>query len=149
MRSGASLAGVLGPAMRDDPELGTFAGRVARHDEIDAAITAWARTEDRFDAMHHLQAVGVRASALMTNADLVEDPHLTSRGFIVEWDQVDVGPQRFPGFPVHFQDPAEIPMAGAPGLGQDNEQILADILGYPPPRIRALVDAGVVADSPQ
>ena len=41
-------------------------------------------------------------------------------------------------------------MVGAPGLGQDNERILVDILrGYPPPRIRALVDAGVVADSPQ
>jgi crotonobetainyl-CoA:carnitine CoA-transferase CaiB-like acyl-CoA transferase len=144
-----ALAGVLGPAMPADPELGTFAGRLARHDDIDAAITGWSRTQNRFDAMHRLQAAGVRASALMTNGDLVEDPHLASRGFIVEWDQVDVGPERFPGFPVHFQDPTEIPMAGAPGLGQDNEHILADILGYSPQRIRELVDAGVVADSPQ
>jgi benzylsuccinate CoA-transferase BbsF subunit len=145
----AALAGVLGPALRDDPSLETLGGRLARHDEIDAAITAWTRTKARFDAMHDLQALGVRASVLMTNGDLVEDPHLASRGFIVQWDQVDVGPRGFPGFPVHFQDPAEIPMVGAPGLGQDNERVLVDILGYPPDRVRELKAAGVVADSPE
>jgi crotonobetainyl-CoA:carnitine CoA-transferase CaiB-like acyl-CoA transferase len=145
----AALAELLGADMRDDPELRTLAGRLARHDEIDTAIVAWSRTQDRFDAMHHLQALGVRASVLMTNGDLVEDPHLTSRGFIVEWDQVDVGPRGFPGFPVHFQDPAEIPMVGAPGLGQDNERVLVDILGYAPDRVRDLMAAGVFANSPE
>ncbi len=144
----AALAGVLGPHMRDDPDLRTLGGRLDRHDEIDGAITAWSRTKDRFEAMHHLQALGVRACVLMTNGDLVEDPHLASREFIVEWDQVDVGRRGFPGFPVHFQDPAEIPMVGAPGLGQDNERVLVEILGYPPDRVRELLAAGVSRPHP-
>ncbi|MBO0728817.1 MAG: CoA transferase [Acidimicrobiaceae bacterium] len=144
-----ALAGVLGATMQDDLELRTFAGRVARHDEIDAAITAWSRTQDRFDAMHRLQAVGVRASPLMTNGDIVENEHLASRGFIVEWEQVDVGPRQFAGFPIHFEDPAEIPMRGAPGLGQDNERVLVEILGYAPERVRDLLATDIFATSPE
>ncbi len=144
-----ALAGVLGSALRDDPQLRSLAGRIACHDEIDAAITAWSSTQNRFEAMHNLQARGVRATALMTSGDIVEDPHLASRGFVVEWDQVDVGRRSFPGFPVHFQDPAEIPMVGSPGLGQDNERVLVDILGYRPERVRELEAGGVLATTPE
>jgi crotonobetainyl-CoA:carnitine CoA-transferase CaiB-like acyl-CoA transferase len=67
---------------------------------------------------------------------------------MVEWDQTDVGPRGFPGFPIHFEDPAEIPMRGAPGLGEDNERILVDVLGYSPERVRELSDAETLSTTP-
>ena len=81
--------------------------------------------------MRALQAAGVRAAAVMTNRDIVEDEHIAARGFMVEWDQADVGRRRFPGFPIHFADPAEIAMRGTPPLGADNRYVLVDVLGYP------------------
>ena len=78
----------------------------------------------------------------------VEDEHIAARGFMVEWDQADVGRRRFPGFPIHFADPGEIPMRGAPPLGADNRYVLVDVLGYPEARVAALAEAGVIATAP-
>jgi crotonobetainyl-CoA:carnitine CoA-transferase CaiB-like acyl-CoA transferase len=143
----AALALLLGDDMTD-PGLADRGERSRRHDEIDGAIAAWTGARDRFDAMRGLQERGIRASALMTNEDLVDGEQMGARGFIVEWDQVDVGRRRFPGFPLHFEDPAEIPMEGAPGLGEDNERVLVDVLGYSPERVAELEASEVLATTP-
>ena len=67
-----------------------------------------------------------RRGPRVLNGDLVDDPHLASRGFIVEWDQPDVGPRRFPGFPIHFER-RRYDVVGAPGLGADNGDVLASL----------------------
>ena len=143
-----ALEGVIG-AVPGAGDLTTRDARKSGQDQIDDVIRAWTTRRDRFEAMTALQSVGVRASAVMTNRDLVESEHIDARGFIVEWDQVDVGPRKYPGFPVHFEDPAEIEMRSSPGLGQDNEHILVDILGYSPERVRELTDLGVLATTPE
>ena len=126
----------------------TLARRLERHDEIDRAIAAWSAGRDKREAMRTLQAAGVRAGAVMTNRDIVEDEHIAAREFMVEWDQANVGRRTFPGFPIHFTDPAETPMRGAPPLGADNRYVLVDVLGYPEARASALADAGVIATAP-
>ncbi len=139
-----ALAGLLG-ASWDYP---TPEARAAHADAIDRAIAAWTETLDKFDAMRQLQSAGVRACALMTTRDIVEDPHIAARGFMVDWEQVDVGRRRFPGFPVHFERPAQVPMRGTSGLGADNHYVLTEILGYGPERVAELTGAGVIATSP-
>jgi crotonobetainyl-CoA:carnitine CoA-transferase CaiB-like acyl-CoA transferase len=126
----------------------SLAARLEHHDEIDRAIAVWSTGRDKHEAMRMLQAAGVRAAAVMTNRDIVEDEHIAARGFMVEWDQADVGRRRFPGFPIHFTDPGEIPMSGAPPLGADNRYVLVDVLGYPEARVAALAEAGVIATAP-
>jgi crotonobetainyl-CoA:carnitine CoA-transferase CaiB-like acyl-CoA transferase len=142
-----ALAAVLGGEMGAE-RFKSLAGRIRDHDEIDGILGAWAAGRDKFDAMQELQAAGVRAVAVMTSRDLVDGEHLTARGFMAEWDQADVGLRRFPGFPIHFEDPAEIRMEGTAALGADNEAVLGEILGYSPARIQALIDSGVLATRP-
>ena len=67
---------------------------------------------------------------------------------MVEWDQVDVGRRRFPGFPTRFQRPPELPMRGTSGLGADNAYVLTKVLGYPQSRVDELTAAGVLATRP-
>jgi crotonobetainyl-CoA:carnitine CoA-transferase CaiB-like acyl-CoA transferase len=140
------LAAVVGGGL--DRRHRTLAERLEHHEEIDRAISAWSAGRDKREAMQTLQAAGIRAAAVMTNRDIVEDEHVAARGFMVEWDQVDVGVRKFPGFPIHFTDPAEIPLRSAPGLGADNHYVLAELLGYPEARVAALADAGVIATAP-
>jgi len=142
-----ALAGVIGGELGAD-RFRTLAARRDRHEEIDRFITTWAAGYDKHEAMRALQAAGVRAASVMTNRDIVEDEHMAARRFMVEWDQEDVGRRRFPGFPIHFTDPAEIPMRGAPALGADNRYVLAEVLGYPDERVAALSEAGVIATAP-
>jgi benzylsuccinate CoA-transferase BbsF subunit len=126
----------------------SLAARLEHHDEIDRAIAAWSGGRNKYEAMRTLQAAGVRAAAVMTNRNIVEDEHIAARGFMVEWDQADVGRRWFPGFPIHFADPAQIAMRGAPPLGADNHYVLVDVLGYAEERVAALAEAGVIATAP-
>ncbi len=142
-----ALAGMLGGEMFST-RYESVAGRLQHHDEIDRILGAWAAGRDKIAAMEVLQGSGVRAVAVMTSRDLVEGEHMSAREFVVEWDQADVGLRRFPGFPIHFEDPSEVKMEGTAALGADNESILREILAYPPERIQALVDSGVLATQP-
>ena len=124
----------------------SLAERITRHDTLDAAIERWTAGLGALDAATRLQALGIPACPAFSNGDLVESVHLAAREFMVTWDQPDAGPQRFPGFPIHFERRRYEPVA-APALGADNATILRR-LGYPEARIQLLADAGVIAEQP-
>jgi crotonobetainyl-CoA:carnitine CoA-transferase CaiB-like acyl-CoA transferase len=123
-----------------------LAARQAEHDTIDTAIARWTTCRDPFVAAGLLQGSRLAAAPAFTNGDLVDDPHLASRGFIVEWDQPDVGPRRFPGFPIHFER-SPVRIAPAPTLGQHNRPVLTE-LGFSAEEIAALEAGHVVSDEP-
>jgi len=75
--------------------------------------------------------------------DLAEDPHCAARENFVEWD--DPVWERVKGvgiIPKFSATPGQV-WRGAPGLGQDNNEVLA-ALGYAPEEIVALRESGVI-----
>jgi crotonobetainyl-CoA:carnitine CoA-transferase CaiB-like acyl-CoA transferase len=126
----------------------TLPARAAAGDAIDARIAAWTRSVAKHDAMAKLQGAGLAATAVLTNADIVRDPHLAARGFMVEVDQADVGVRAFPGFPAHFSATPRPEMRGAPPLGGDNEQIVGGLLGRDSAVLAQLEREGVLAQRP-
>ena len=142
----AALVAVLDRAELRAAAFVNNAGRVAAHDTIDAEIAAWAAVQDKHHAMAALQNVGVAAAVVSTNRDLVEDPHLADRGFFVTLQNADCRPLVFPGFPVHHVETPTL-LRPAPGLGADNESILAQ-LGYDAAAREELARAGTIATRP-
>jgi len=141
-----ALVGVVGdPDLTARTDLGVDA-RQAQRTLIDAAISAWTAQRPALDAAAALQAAGVPACPAFTNRDLVENEHLAARGFFVTLEHPDPGPQRFPGFPIHFGR-KRVTLNGPPGLGDDNAEVLAS-LGYAPAEIAELARAQVIADEP-
>ncbi len=65
-----------------DPTLATNTGRVERVEEIDAAISAWARGRNVADALEILQAAQVPVGRVYTARDIAHDPHYQARGMI-------------------------------------------------------------------
>jgi crotonobetainyl-CoA:carnitine CoA-transferase CaiB-like acyl-CoA transferase len=124
----------------------TLPARIERHDDIDRAIERWALGRDVRAATVMLQDAGIAAFPAVSTADLVDDEHLRERGFLVTWDQVDVGPMTWPGYPIHFER-RRYAVAGAPGLGADNGDIL-EALGFGPDEVAKLEAGGVVAERP-
>ena len=134
-----------------DPELGalrdaSLCTRAERHDDIDAALERWTRHRDAHATTIFLQDAGIAAFPAMSTRDLVEDEHLRSRGFMVTWDQVDVGPMTWPGYPIHFEH-RRYDVVGAPGLGADNGDVLVS-LGLTSDDVARLRADGVVAEAP-
>jgi crotonobetainyl-CoA:carnitine CoA-transferase CaiB-like acyl-CoA transferase len=130
------------------PAFSTVLGRAAGSAEIDGAITSWTRSADKRWVMATLQGAGIAAAAVLTNADIVCDPHLASRGFMVEVDQADVGKRSFPGFPVHFSATPRDEFRGAPPLGGHNEALVADLLGWGRDAVAQLESERVLAQRP-
>jgi crotonobetainyl-CoA:carnitine CoA-transferase CaiB-like acyl-CoA transferase len=122
------------------------AAREAASDVIDAAIGRWTRSRPPLVAAKELQSIGVAACPAFTNRDLVLDDHLAARGFIVSWDHADVGPQRYPGSPFHFER-TPVTITPTPLLGQHNRDVLTS-LGYDDEAIDKLHASGVIADAP-
>ena len=75
---------------------------------------------------------------------VVEDPHILSRGMIVSMEHPTAGMIKVPNFPVKFSNtPVEV-RDPAPILGQHNEKVLTDLLGYRAEEIAKLRKEGVI-----
>ncbi len=119
--------------------------RMAEHDAIDAAITAWTMCRDKAEAAAVLQHAGVPAGPVNITPDMTADPQTQARGFFVPLER---GPTPIPGNPIKMDGIGSDDWTPSPRLGADNAAVLRDWLGYEDERIDALVAAGVLADKP-
>ena len=108
-----------------DPGLASNAGRVARVQEIDAAIGDWARTRSVAQALVTLQAAQVPVGRVYTAKDIAEDPHYRARGMIERITTADGLSLDVPGVvPKLSLTPGRIDRL-APTLGQDTDAVLS------------------------
>jgi crotonobetainyl-CoA:carnitine CoA-transferase CaiB-like acyl-CoA transferase len=136
------MRGVLGLDENTDED------RVIRQDEIENLISRWTSTRTPREAMLELQCAGVPAGAVLTNVDLLDDPHLAARDFFVSVSHPDTGTFRYVGFPFKLsQTPARLRMA-APSLGEHNREILSEV-GLSENEIADLAEAGIIGDRPR
>jgi crotonobetainyl-CoA:carnitine CoA-transferase CaiB-like acyl-CoA transferase len=140
-----ALARVMG--RNDLAREGRFAGvegRYANHDELDAAIGAWAAEQDVVEAFHALQAAGVTAAPQLDDALLVDDPNAAARQWVRPLANREVGTYQHIGHAV-----AGIPQVwwrGAPALGEDNEYVYRKLLGLEPEEYERLVAGGIIVN---
>jgi crotonobetainyl-CoA:carnitine CoA-transferase CaiB-like acyl-CoA transferase len=140
-----ALVTVVGPAL-EQAGWHALPARRRDHDRIDEVIAQWTSGRTKFDACRSLQAAGVRAFPVMTNRDLVEDPHLAARGYFVTLSHPDTGSLVYPGFPFRFERNA-VTLTAAPGLGEDNDAILSE-LGWGDAARKDLEANGALATAP-
>ncbi len=126
-----ALCDVIGAKhLAADGELADAAARHARQPEIDAAISAWTRTQSPEAVMTILQQRGVPAGAVMNQADAFADPHIRDRGFFREASQEDCGTHLYPG-PLYQMSETPLSIRRGPVMfGQDNEYVYRELLGY-------------------
>lgn len=128
------------------PEWVDVARRRIDHDEIDAIITEWTSARAPHDAMAELQDAGLAAAVAATNKDLVEDPQLAHRGFMVTIGQHACGPRPYPGSPF-LVDGQPLAIRPVSPLGGDNEVVLEE-LGFGPHEQSTLAASGAIATAP-
>ena len=130
------------PDLASDPGLEDGAGRRARQDELDGRIAGWTATQTPAEAMAALQQRGIPAGAVLNQADAFADPHIRSRGFFVRAYQEDCGTHLYPGVPYRMSGAALGIRRGPAMLGQDNEYVYRELLGYTAEEYAGLVSAG-------
>ncbi len=128
----------------NDPELANNAGRVARVQELDAAIEAWTQTRSVSEVLAALAQASVPAGRVYTAKDIVEDPHYRARDMILKQQTRDGHEIEVPGIvPKLMGTPGQV-RSSAPGLGDDTDAVLAE-LGMNAEKIAQLRSSKVVA----
>ncbi len=131
------------PDLAAAPDLGDNAGRVARVQEIDAAIGAWTQQRTVAEVMQTLSAARVPAGKVYTAQDIAEDPHYRARGMLLPQTTRDGHTLEVPGIvPKLSATPGTI-RSSAPRLGDDTDAVLREA-GLSEAQIALLRDKGVV-----
>lgn len=113
------------PELTADPELADGAGRVARMDDVDAAVTAWTTAMPKAELFALLQASGVPAAPVRTLADVVADPEIIVGGIL---RTVGEGERRGTAFgsPLRLSASARVELTPAPLPGEHTAQVTTD-----------------------
>ena len=133
---------------RDDlaqnEEFASNDGRAKNMKYLDEQIEAWTKTMDIDEALKVLDKYQIPAGKIYSVEDMFKDPHFKAREMI---ESVDVAPNeklKVPGImPKFSQTPGKIKWAGLK-LGESNDEIYGDMLGYSSEQIEKMRESGII-----
>ncbi|MGE0540673.1 MAG: CaiB/BaiF CoA transferase family protein [Dehalococcoidia bacterium] len=124
-----------------DPEV--MATPYGHADQIDELMQPWLNQHDKFEAVRRAQELRLPFTEVLTPAEVMADPAHHERGFWTEITHPVAGTLTQPGAPVQMsRTPWQT--GRAPLLGEHNETILCDRLGYSREDLTILRDRGVI-----
>ncbi len=113
-------------------------------EEFDAIFIPWCFEHTKKELVELGQAAGALCGPLATTEDMLKDAHFRERGFWVEIEHPAVGKLTYPGAPIKAEDMPWVIRRPAPLLGQHNEEIYCETLGYSRQELVKLKEAGVI-----
>lgn len=118
--------------------------RYQHRDEIDAIIANWSKTKTADEILKLLKSADVPCTKLPAFDEVCNDPQLLSRNMMIEVEQAISGKVKVPGSLFKLSRTPGNVQYPAPYLGQHNEEILSDVLGYNEEEIARLSNEGVI-----
>ena len=140
----AALAKIISGGVEQDARFRSIDDRLKNRDELNSIISRWTQEKEAFEVMDRLQQAGVPCGVVQTGKDLVNDPQLKERGFIVAVENPRLGRVVLPNFPLQFANAKLTRRWEFPVLGRDTEAVLRDVVGYSQETIAAHKKDGVL-----
>jgi CoA:oxalate CoA-transferase len=127
----------------ETPLCANQAERYQHREEINDIVSAWTKTKTTDEIHDLLKEADVPCSKLPAFSEVCNDPQLLSRNAIIEVEQAISGKVKVPGSLFKLsKTPGKIDYP-APYLGQDNREVLMEMLGYSDEEISQLADKGI------
>ena len=127
-----------------NPDFETRLKRYARDDEVNAMIEAWTRQLTRDEAISILRAKKIAAAPVRDVAEVMEDPHMHSRGMLQRFEHPDMGDIILPQSPINLSAYEMSGLEFYPQLGEHNREVLGGLLGISDSDIDILAKEGVI-----
>ncbi|HEY5662685.1 MAG TPA: CoA transferase [Ilumatobacter sp.] len=131
----------------DDPRFATVAGRQEHLDELLGYIREYALTVPDAEAMEaQCSKFKLAVGALRSVSDVCDSDWARERDVVREVDDRGGGTFRVPNAPWKFSDAPDVGVRGTPRYrGEDNAEVLGELLGLTAERIAELADSGVLS----
>ncbi len=143
-----ALFAALGrPELQDDPRFVTRDQRVVNVAELNAMIEAFTSSMDTAEVIARLERAGVPAAEVREPGVAVRDPRVVARGETVPLVHPKFGAVddvMGMGMPIRFSASTAGFDAPAPGLGEHNDRVYRDLLGYSAEKVEALRSRHVI-----
>ncbi|MPZ62177.1 MAG: CoA transferase [Propionibacteriales bacterium] len=130
----------------EDPRYSTNRARSERATEVVEIVEGWLATlSGTEEAVRVLEAERVPVAPVLSVEQAIHHPHLRQRRTVRSVRDRVWGTIEIPGVPMRFSAwPDELPLE-APFLGEHNEEILSEYLGYDAQTCESLAKGGVLA----
>ncbi len=136
------------PEWITDPDYAKPDARLPRLKEIFAAIEEWTMTKTKFEAMEILNKYDIPCGPILSMKEIAEEPSLRATGTVVEVDHPTRGKYLSVGNPIKLSDsPTEVKRS--PLLGEHNEEILRNVLGFSDEQIAEIKRSGAIDGTPR
>jgi crotonobetainyl-CoA:carnitine CoA-transferase CaiB-like acyl-CoA transferase len=141
------LARIIGhEELIDDPDLQTDFERYENRDRIDPLVAEWAAGQTVAEVLEKLEKARIPSGPLRGLDEVLDDPHVRSEKMIEFVDMESKGLERMPisGIPARLSKTPGRITSRAPRVGEHNEEIYQDLLGYTTEGLEDLREEGVI-----
>ena len=128
----------------ENPRISTMETRLENHYALDAIVEEWTSQHTREEVEHLLVDVGVPAGPVRSIAEVANCPQLQHRNQIVEVEHHQLGKIRLPGVTVKLSETPGTIRLPPPQIGQHNEEVFCDLLGYSPDELAMWKEEGTI-----
>jgi crotonobetainyl-CoA:carnitine CoA-transferase CaiB-like acyl-CoA transferase len=118
--------------------------RKQHYEQMSQLISQWMMNHTKEEIYHRGQALGCAIAPVMSAEDIANSEQLKARGFFVEADHPEAGRIRFPSAPYQFSATPWALERPAPLLGQHNEEIYCNRLGFSQQDLEEMKMAGII-----
>ena len=136
------------PDLATDPRFAVIGDRRKNQNDMWGLITKFAANYSKREFMAILNPIDVPCGPIMSTTDLANDEHIRGREMYVELEDEKRGKWWNVGMPIKLSaSPAKIERA--PFLGEHNDDVLKNVLGYDAAKVEAMKAAGAFSAPPK
>jgi crotonobetainyl-CoA:carnitine CoA-transferase CaiB-like acyl-CoA transferase len=132
------------PAWTKNEEFGDELSRWKNQNTLDQHLADWTRGMGSYELAAQLQKAGIAATPSLSTKQATHDEHLNQREFFVKTAHPVLGEVLLTGLPFRINDQHCGNYSRAPLLGEDNNYVFGELLGYSKEEIAQLVSEKVL-----
>ena len=130
--------------LANDPRFATNVARVEHLEATDAIVTEWTSTRGKTEVFAAASRYRIPCAPVRTVPEVMNDPHMHSRGMLERIDHPDLGNIVVPTTPLRLHGADKVPTVPSPTVGQHNDEIYGGWLGLSSDEIVNLKQQGVI-----
>ena len=132
------------PEWAEDPKFATMLGRRENEEELDRLIGEWTKDYPAEQIMAMMQDAGVPCGVVQNAEDLFNDPQLKHREHFRFLEHKVIGAHAYHAPAYRLSKTPNYIWKAGPCLGEDNEYVYKEVLGYTDDEIADLLIEGVI-----